>query len=68
VVTREELPVLGDILADLIEDPDRRERLGQAASKRMRELLVTVDERLAYEVDLLEAVAAGRPIDRRLVS
>ena len=68
VVTPEELPILGDLLADLIEDPERRDRLAQAAHKRIRELLVTVDERLAYEVDLLEAVAAGKPIERRSVS
>jgi glycosyltransferase involved in cell wall biosynthesis len=68
VVTSGELPRLGDILADLIQDAERRERLAQAAGKHIRELLVTVEERLAYEVDLLEAVAAGRPIERRLVS
>lgn len=68
VVTSGELPILGDILADLLENSERRERIAQAASKRIRELLVSVEERLAYEVDLLEAVATGRPIERRLVS
>lgn len=64
VVRSEELPALGGILADLLLDPARRERLGAAAAQAIRELLPGAKERMSYETELLEAAADRRPIGR----
>jgi glycosyltransferase involved in cell wall biosynthesis len=64
VVRPEELPALGGVLADLLLDPARRERLGAAAAQAIRELLPTAKERMSYETELLEAAADRRPIGR----
>lgn len=66
VLGYDDLPRLGNLLADLLSDRARLSRLGAAAAESIRELLVTPEERIRYEIELLEATAARRPIERRL--
>ena len=56
LVRRSDLPRLGSILAGLLDDPERRRRMGEAAHRHIRSLLVSPKERLAREVHLLEEV------------
>lgn len=67
VVPRAELSTLGARLVDLLDQEDLRRQIGAAAAAEIQKRLVTPEERLAFEVDLYEAIAHGRPWpDRRL--
>jgi len=61
VVPREELGQLGTRLIELIDQPELRRQIGTAAAVEIKKRLVTPEERLAFEVDLYEAVAHGLP-------
>lgn len=52
-----ELPRLGTILHDLLEDRNRRLRLGEAAAREIRSLILPLDRRMAMEVELIEEAA-----------
>jgi glycosyltransferase involved in cell wall biosynthesis len=64
VISPGELPRLGEILSDLLADQARLQRIGKAAATSIRELLMSIEDRLNYEVDVLEALATGKPIPR----
>ena len=58
LLTKSALPSLGDTLADLIEDRERRERLGRAAAEDSERRLPTIEERQRMEVAAVEEVVA----------
>ncbi len=53
LVDHKDLPRLGDILADLIEDSPRRARLGGAAREHVRRLLLDPEARMDQEIEIL---------------
>jgi glycosyltransferase involved in cell wall biosynthesis len=58
LVSHEDLPRLGSILADLLEDEPRRESLGEAARAHVRGLLLDPPARMEQEVQILLQVLA----------
>ncbi len=56
LLARRDLPRLGELLAGLIEDGQRRERLGAAAAEDADRRLPTLEERQRMEVEAVEAV------------
>lgn len=61
LLRREALPRVGDIVADLIEDPERRRRLGEGARRHIRGLLLDPQARMDQEVEiLLQVIAEAR--------
>ena len=57
----EALPVLGDHLADLLEDPERRMRLARAGRDHVRRLLLDPAARMEQEIGiLLQVIEEGR--------
>lgn len=63
-----DLPHLGEILRDLLRDEERRRRLGAAAAGAIRTLVMDLQERLAHEAGLVEAVGPGRAVPVPLAS
>jgi glycosyltransferase involved in cell wall biosynthesis len=57
VLTHDQLPQLGRILAELLGDEERRRRLGSAAATSIRSLVMDLGERLDYEARLVEEAA-----------
>lgn len=53
LLPREDLPRLGDVLADVLDDPERRRRLGEAARDHIRSLLLDPPDRMEQEVRIL---------------
>jgi glycosyltransferase involved in cell wall biosynthesis len=53
-----DLPNLGRVLLDLLQDDERRARLGAAAHRNADERLPTVEERQAMEVGIVEQAVA----------
>jgi glycosyltransferase involved in cell wall biosynthesis len=51
---------LADAVAGLLKDGPTRQRLGDEAARRIRELLPDVARKWSYEAELIEAVAEGR--------
>lgn len=66
VVSKEDLPHLGLRIADLLAQPDVRARMGAHGAARIRGMLVSPEDRLAYEVDLFESAARRLPLPRWL--
>jgi len=58
LLTKSAMPELGTMLADLIEDGERRERLGHAAAEDSERRLPTIEERQRMEVEAVEEVVA----------
>lgn len=56
LLTKSALPVLGSTLADLIEDAERRRRLGRAAAEDSERRLPTIEERQRMEAEAVEEV------------
>ncbi len=62
LVARDAVTRLGGMLADLLEDGERRERLGRAAAADAEVRLPTVEERQRMEVDVVaEVIRTRRP-------
>lgn len=55
----EELPQLGNRLADCFADRERMARMGEAAARHVRALLLEPTARLDHEVDLYEQAVRG---------
>jgi glycosyltransferase involved in cell wall biosynthesis len=67
-----DLPNLGEGLAELLEDEERRSRIGAAARKHVRSLLLDPPARMDQEVDILlqvigesEATRASQVVKER---
>jgi glycosyltransferase involved in cell wall biosynthesis len=58
LLSRKDLPHLGSILGRLLDDRERMRRLGEAAVEAIPHLVMDLQRRLDFEVDLLEEVAA----------
>lgn len=58
LLPRADLPRLGDVLAELLDDDARRRRLGEAARRHIRSLLLDPEERMEQEVRILVEVIA----------
>jgi glycosyltransferase involved in cell wall biosynthesis len=66
LVSKDDLSRLGAVIADLLERPDLRARMGAEAVTRIRGMMVSPEDRLAYEMDLFEAAARRLPLPRWL--
>jgi glycosyltransferase involved in cell wall biosynthesis len=65
LLDKADLPRLGNMLADLISDEDRRKRLGTAARTHIRSLLLDPQDRMRQELDiLLQVIDESKRKDR----
>jgi phosphatidylinositol alpha-1,6-mannosyltransferase len=65
LVRGEDIPRLGDAIADILLDEPRREAMGREARTHVRSLLLDPADRMKQEIEILvgviEAAGAGRP-------
>jgi L-malate glycosyltransferase len=61
LLPHQDLPRLGDILADLLADSELLGRMGRRGACVIHDLVMNKRERLDYEVDLLEDLVLARP-------
>lgn len=66
ILTLSQLPELGGIIADRLEDEPRSARLREKAARSIREVLPSPEQRLLFEIDLYERIARREPIPREL--
>jgi glycosyltransferase involved in cell wall biosynthesis len=61
LLAREDLGRLGHVVVDLLQDPDRRARLGTEARRHIRGLLLDPQARMDHEVGILLQVIDEAP-------
>ncbi len=64
LLSPERMHELPSRIADLLETPSELRRVGHQAARRIRELLVTREERLDFELRLYEAAGRRQPLPK----